>query len=91
MTRRISLKVFGRVQGVGYRYFTRKLANSYGITGYVKNTSDNAVIIEAKGSDLAIQYFLKNLSKGPSTAKVEKIEHQSCDDPLNYDEFEIIN
>ncbi|KAK4937127.1 hypothetical protein LTR10_022179 [Elasticomyces elasticus] len=43
MSSRIAFTVHGRVQGVGFRDFTQRKASSYGLTGFVKNTSDDKV------------------------------------------------
>lgn len=43
MAKRIAFTVHGKVQGVCFRDFTQQKASSYGITGYVKNTSDGKV------------------------------------------------
>ncbi len=52
--KRIIIKVYGSVQGVFFRYSTRKVARTIGLTGFVKNMADGSVYIEAEGieSDL---------------------------------------
>ncbi|KAJ9658884.1 hypothetical protein H2198_003454 [Neophaeococcomyces mojaviensis] len=71
---RISFKVHGTVQGVNFRSFTQKKANSYGVTGWVKNTSDDKVVGEAQGTTEALQKLKKDLNEGPSPAHVVKVE-----------------
>lgn len=51
----------GRVQGVGFRYKARYVANHYGLTGYVRNEYDGSVLVEVQGTELDIQMFLQNL------------------------------
>jgi acylphosphatase len=51
----------GRVQGVGFRYKARYVADHYGLTGYVKNEYDGSVLVEVQGTELDIQMFLQNL------------------------------
>jgi acylphosphatase len=46
---RIKIKVFGYVQGVFFRYTTRKVARTLGLKGFVKNLPDGSVYIEAEG------------------------------------------
>ncbi|QCT74835.1 acylphosphatase [Macrococcoides canis] len=66
----IHIKVFGKVQGVGFRYFTEKLAKQYHITGTVQNVKDY-VEIYATGSD-ALLNFEKAVVNGASPmSKVE--------------------
>lgn len=47
--------VFGRVQGVGFRFFTLQEAKQIGVTGYVKNREDGSVAVVAQGSEAQIQ------------------------------------
>ncbi|KAH8593434.1 Acylphosphatase family protein [Bisporella sp. PMI_857] len=79
MAQRISFLVKGRVQGVSFRYYTKKHARAYNITGWVKNTPDGNVQGEAQGEQDAIQKLVKDLGIGPSAAKVDKLEKQEID------------
>ena len=49
---------YGRVQGVGFRYTSQHLADSLGITGWVRNEDDGTVSCELQGSPEAIDQFL---------------------------------
>ncbi|KAK0515005.1 hypothetical protein JMJ35_002384 [Cladonia borealis] len=73
---RISFKVHGQVQGVNFRSFTVKKAESLNLTGYVKNTSDGKVSGEAQGSEDGIKAFLKEINNGPRAAHVVKVEKE---------------
>lgn len=66
-------KVIGRVQGVGFRYFTQMLANKIGIYGYVKNMFDGSVEVYAIGTDEQLQNLEYGISKGPSYSRVERV------------------
>lgn len=68
-----NINVFGRVQGVGFRYSARNMANAYGIKGFVKNMADGSVYIEAEGPEYNVNEYVKWCSKGPSHARVEDI------------------
>jgi acylphosphatase len=70
------IKVYGRVQGVGFRYYTQKKANELGITGYVKNRPDGSVYIEAEGEQENLELFIDWCEVGPSWAHVTKLEKQ---------------
>ena len=61
--------VFGTVQGVGFRYTTKAIADNMGIKGIVRNQSDGTVYIEAQGNSLSSIKAPKN-----PFAKVTKIE-----------------
>ena len=47
----------GRVQGVGFRYWTVQLAREFGITGWVRNCPDYSVEIFAEGEGVALYEF----------------------------------
>ena len=51
--------VSGIVQGVGYRAFTKRLAHSYGLTGWVKNLPDGRVEAFVQGDEDVVWAFLK--------------------------------
>jgi len=66
--------VKGRVQGVSFRYYTKKKADELGVTGEVKNLSDGTVFVRAEASDNIIKEFQNFISTGPTLAHVEEIE-----------------
>src|SRR5699024_5269603 len=71
---KISAKVIGKVQGVGFRFSTKQVAMELGIGGIVRNESDGSVYVEANGSKEQIDHFIAALRKGPSPASdVEKV------------------
>ncbi len=55
----------GRVQGVGFRYTVRQIANSYEVTGWVRNLPDGRVELEAIGELSEVEAFLKGIQNGP--------------------------
>lgn len=65
--------VKGRVQGVGFRYFTEKVANRIGVYGYVKNLYDGSVEVYAIGSSEQLLNLKEHLKKGPGYARVESV------------------
>lgn len=67
-------KIYGRVQGVGFRYFAEKNALKLNILGYAKNLEDGTVEIIAQGREEDLQKFIEQLKIGPFLAKVEKID-----------------
>jgi acylphosphatase len=68
------IKVTGMVQGVGYRYFTLRQANLFGLNGYVKNKADGSVEVEVEGEKDIIENFRSILKQGPGFASVDHIE-----------------
>jgi acylphosphatase len=61
------------VQGVYFRYHTRRVASSLGISGWVRNCPDGSVEAVAQGSEQAIETFARWLNQGPSGADVERV------------------
>ncbi|KAL1913227.1 hypothetical protein Sste5344_000774 [Sporothrix stenoceras] len=66
----------GEVQGVGYRYFTRKQANQLELTGWVRNLPNNKVEGEVQGDETAIATMMQKLDRGPSMAKVVRLDKE---------------
>lgn len=73
--KKIIIKVYGCVQGVGFRAATRKAAIKLGLTGYVKNLSDGSVYIEAEGPEDRLLELLEFSKKGPNHASVQNVEY----------------
>ena len=72
--KRIIINVHGHVQGVFFRYTTRKVARRLGLTGFVKNMGDGSVYIEAEGPEDKLKELLAFSKKGPEHARVERVE-----------------
>lgn len=68
------IKVSGRVQGVGFRYYTEQKARRLGISGFVQNKPDGSVYIEAEGEERAMEAFVEWCRKGPAWARVRDVE-----------------
>jgi acylphosphatase len=69
--------VSGRVQGVGFRYFTQDVAAREGLTGQVRNLPDGCVEVIAEGDADSLQRLEAALWRGPSHARVENVEVES--------------
>ena len=69
--------VSGRVQGVGFRYFTQDIARREGLTGVVRNLPDGRVEVVAEGDERALTRLEAALRRGPSHARVEHVEVDS--------------
>ncbi|RHP44007.1 acylphosphatase [Clostridium sp. AF32-12BH] len=52
----------GQVQGVGFRYTAKYLAQSLGLTGWVRNEYDGTVLLEIQGSEYMINKLLVGLN-----------------------------
>jgi acylphosphatase len=67
-------RVRGRVQGVGFRWWTRSRADALGVTGSVENLPDGSVRVMARASAEVLELFERELMEGPSVARVEGLE-----------------
>ena len=65
--------VSGRVQGVGFRYFTQDAARREGLHGYVQNRDDGSVEAVAEGDSESLERFERALRRGPSRSRVENV------------------
>ncbi|MCR4734407.1 MAG: acylphosphatase [Treponema sp.] len=72
---RLKLKFIGRVQGVGFRYTAKHLANSLGLTGWVYNEWDGSVSMEVQGKESSINKLIEGLEDGIFIS-IDKIERQ---------------
>ncbi len=69
--------IAGRVQGVGYRYFTRQAAQRLGLTGWVRNLGDGSVEAEIQGDAAALDACEKVLHQGPPLGHVTGVRVQA--------------
>lgn len=70
----IIARVYGRVQGVGFRYTTQYEAKRLGLTGYAKNLDDGSVEVVACGEEGQVEKLMQWLkSGGPRSARVERV------------------
>ena len=81
--------VSGRVQGVGFRFFTESIANKYGLKGYVRNTRDNRVEILCQGEKEDIDLFVSEVSRGPAFAVITDIKIENVEINKVFNSFEI--
>ncbi len=86
----VKVHISGVVQGVGFRYFTRRLAREVGVKGFVKNLNDGRVLVVAEGQRDQVEKFLSEIKKGPSSAIVKRVEVEEYIPSGNYRDFEII-
>jgi len=88
--RRVRFVVTGRVQGVGFRWFVRAEARPLGITGWIRNREDGAVVGEFEGREDAIDALQSVLEVGPPSAIVTNVEITEISDEVpSFNQFEI--
>lgn len=69
----VRLRITGRVQGVGYRFWAMRTAGSLGLRGWVRNRSDGSVEVLATGAPEAVAAMIEASRKGPAGARVVKV------------------
>ena len=70
------ITVKGRVQGVGYRYFIKRKAESLDIKGYVRNDKSGDVQILAEGEKDVLEELMDYCRVGPSSSIVKSVNYQ---------------
>jgi acylphosphatase len=71
---RLTARAHGRVQGVGFRVFTRREAERLGLSGHVRNEPDGTVSVVAEGPRQRLETLLAALHRGPRNARVERVD-----------------
>lgn len=67
------LLISGRVQGVGFRWFTLEAASVEGVTGWVRNLPNGDVEIMAEGDAEAVERFERRVRQGPGHARIDDV------------------
>jgi acylphosphatase len=87
----ISLQVFyeGNVQGIGFRWSIRHIANGFDITGWVRNLSDGRVELQVNGEDNEVRAFLDAVAQSELRAHIRKQTESRLEKPVTARGFEI--
>lgn len=85
----IYILVYGDVQGVFYRHFTKKEANKLGILGWCQNEIDGSVKIFAQGAEKSIESFIEWVKIGSPMSDVKSIKTEKTQLKENLTGFEI--
>lgn len=73
---RLHALVEGRVQGVGFRFFVLEIAETLGVSGWVRNCWDETVEVTAEGSRAKLEQLLLALERGPRSAFVSRVQSE---------------
>lgn len=87
--KRYRFSVTGRVQGVGFRMFTRRTASSFGLTGWVRNCGDGSVELEAQGDPQQLEAFEEALRQGPPLGHVRDLSREGRSPRQDEQDFRI--
>ena len=78
------LRVRGRVQGVGFRWFVRVSARRLGLSGWVANAPDGSVEIAASGDQAKLDELKRAVGRGPDGALVEGVDVLEPEENLEF-------
>ncbi len=88
---KVKITVSGRVQGVGFRYMTKIVADKLKIKGLVRNLADGSVYMEAVGTKENMALFIKAVKASPSpSGKVENFSMEKDDTLPDYEKFKVV-
>jgi len=87
--KRLIIKIYGDVQGVGFRDAAYWIARKMHVAGFAMNDPEGFVYIEAEGDEKDLKDFLIWCRKGPVTAKVDRVEEEWFDGSGSFTGFRI--
>ncbi len=76
MIKHLSIRAYGRVQGVFYRLAAKDAALSLGLSGIARNEADGGVLIEVEGEEAPLARFIEWCRRGPEQSTVRSLDVQ---------------
>jgi acylphosphatase len=73
------LRVQGKVQGVGFRWFVQEEARALGLRGWVRNTPNGDVVLEVGGAPEVVDGLMRAVALGPPASRVESLLAEPAD------------
>jgi len=89
MKSKVQVIIYGRVQGVWFRANTKQQAEQLGLFGWVRNTNDGNVEAVFEGEEKQVKKMINWCHKGPSLAKVLKVDIKKQNPTNEFDDFSI--
>ena len=86
----VNMKITGKVQGVGFRYYVLRQAQELGIRGLVSNKPNGDVEALAQGEKTDLEQFIFKVKEGPSFSRVEDVSLNWLNEAEQYFGFEIV-
>ncbi len=87
--KRVQAFFWGRVQGVGFRATTDRLAEEFVVTGVIKNLPDGRVQLIAEGEESELEKFLQKIRKSFLSRYIEGVEVHWLEASLEFQKFAI--
>jgi len=89
MNEDLKIEIFGRVQGVNFRWMIKNMADENEVTGYVTNKEDGSVLIIAQGEKKQLNDFISWLMSEPGFIKITGLNYAWQNQEIKYKEFTI--
>ena len=83
------IRIHGKVQGVGYRFFATRVARRLGLKGWIQNMRDGTVEALVEGEKKTIDEWIEELKEGPRYAEVTKIDQEPKDSSGKLGDFDV--
>lgn len=87
--KKVHLIIFGNVQGIFFRSNIKKIADQYNVRGFAKNKKDGSVEVVLEGDNENVDKIIEFCKKGPSGAKIEKINIKEKQYKKEFNDFSI--
>lgn len=75
----LHVRISGRVQGVGFRWFVRQEARRLGVAGWVRNLTDGSVELTVAGEATAVRRLIDHVRVGPDSAHVTEVRTEDVE------------
>lgn len=86
----VRMVISGRVQGVGFRYFTRRAARQLGLVGWVRNLASGEVEARVSGEPSTLETFRQRLCQGPPGSRVDSVDESRLAVASDWSDFRIV-
>lgn len=83
------LRIHGKVQGVGYRFFATRVARRLGLKGWIQNLRDGSVEAVVEGESDKINEWIEEIREGPRYAEVTRVDQEKRDYSGQYGDFDV--
>ena len=90
--KKVIITVQGRVQGVGFRYHTKLMADKVGVKGTAENQIDGSVLIKVSASTDKIDSFIDSIENNrPPFSRIDSIHIVENNDLPDFSSFKVIH
>lgn len=87
---RLTARITGVVQGVGFRYWTARKADELLLRGTVRNSPDGSVELVAEGSAADVDHLVKWLHSTRAPGRVDNVDFEVSEATGEFDDFRIV-